>query len=379
MNSRKVFEYLTLLQCWWEPRPSVLSLLDSGRYVSDEILFFCHQSYIRRRRSCDFGQRGLCQESSSGEPGRGDCCPGDDNWHLLYLWRKQLHEDGEFFPTQLEGQDKEKLAKHLSSKMLWVFWSSLNIWKMCLLVPQKIFLSMSLVLSHWLRWGTTWLGWQPKNVLRQQVWGPVTLMWWSCTTASQQMSSSPTRLWSCVQRVRMQHIWPCFSNCCQDGRVARNEFLSWPSSVVAVIKVSLLHWHFRQQLINQSHSLSISPFNQHLNWSLRTETHVRAILFDCSILQLHVFSSSSSSNSHAADLCFQWWFMISNISKVNFVQRIIISRQVKLERWSTEGTTRTEVNLWSTPAVGSSLKAILWVPQVCGTAWKCTFSASSSL
>lgn len=85
-------------------------------------------------------------------------------------------------------------------------------------------------------------------------------------------------------------------------------------------------------------------------------------------------------NFHAAELCFQWIFMMSNVIKVWILSSpplrmrcIPKPLQVKPERWSTEGTTLTEVNLWSTPAVGSSLKAILWGPQVCGTAENAPF------
>lgn len=43
--------------------------------------------------------------------------------------------------------------------------------------------------------------------------------------------------------------------------------------------------------------------------------------------------------------------------------------QVKRERWSTEGTTLTEGNMWSIPAVVSFLKAILWELQVRSRPW----------
>lgn len=63
--------------------------------MRQQLLLFSHQPDIRRCRGSSFGERGLCSESLSGEPGSGDPGPRDGDRPGHDLWWKQLHKDGE--------------------------------------------------------------------------------------------------------------------------------------------------------------------------------------------------------------------------------------------------------------------------------------------
>lgn len=87
-------------------------------------------------------------------------------------------------------------------------------------------------------------------------------------------------------------------------------------------------------------------------------------------LYLNLMTANSALLNRPDDLVVQhqWGHVTSRgctpTDKLLFKKLNVPFLQVKLENWLTEGTTHMEASLWSIPAVASSLKDILLVPQV---------------